>query len=183
MCTSFQSWKWTSFWLSLKWFFFVLQAENVSDFDFLKEEIGYRMADRVLDLKRQMDVCVDIGKGQRKAFPYKFTTVLNLSKARLETSWFLGSGRGYITRHLTNHSVKKVIATEMSQTYLKQCQPPDPQEVSVTRRVHQIWSWNQTFAAEYPIRTNPTRRRRLAAAFRHEFHRSGRDQPQRSLGQ
>ena len=30
-----------------------LKAENVADFDYMKEEIGYRVSDRVLDIKRQ----------------------------------------------------------------------------------------------------------------------------------
>ena len=37
------------------------QARNVQDFDYLKEEFGYRLADRVLDISRQLDVCLDIG--------------------------------------------------------------------------------------------------------------------------
>jgi hypothetical protein len=41
----------------------------------------------------------------------------------------LDSGRGYVTRHLTSHSVKKLFAVEMSPTMLEQCQLPDPAEV------------------------------------------------------
>ncbi len=29
------------------------RAPNVADFDYMKEEIGYRVSDRVLDIKRQ----------------------------------------------------------------------------------------------------------------------------------
>ena len=72
------------------------QSDDVETFDFLKEEIGYRLADRVLDIKREMDVAVDIG-----------------------------SGRGYVTRHITRHSVKKLFALEMSPTMMDQCQLPD----------------------------------------------------------
>ncbi len=39
-------------------------AEDPSQFDFIKEEIGYRLADRVLDIKRKMDVCVDLCSGR-----------------------------------------------------------------------------------------------------------------------
>ncbi|CAB4063572.1 AGMO [Lepeophtheirus salmonis] len=35
--------------------------ENVEDYDFLKEEIGFRVADRILDIKRKMNTLVDIG--------------------------------------------------------------------------------------------------------------------------
>merc|ERR1719296_394511 len=45
---------------------------SVDDYDFLKEEIGYRVSDRVLDVARKLPVLVDIG-----------------------------SGRGWVTRHLT----------------------------------------------------------------------------------
>ncbi len=73
--------------------------EDPSQYDFLKEEIGYRLSDRVMDIKRKMDVCVDIG-----------------------------SQRGYVTRHLTGHSVSKLTALEMSPTWLEQCQMPEEEE-------------------------------------------------------
>ena len=62
--------------------------------------MGYRLADRVLDINRKMNVCVD-----------------------------LGSGKGYVTRHLTNHSVEKIYAVEFSPTMLQQCVMPQPEEV------------------------------------------------------
>lgn len=77
------------------------RAADAQDFDYLKEEIGYRVADRVLDIKRQMDLGVD-----------------------------LGSGRGFVTRHVTGHSLKKVVAVEMSPTMVEQCQGPSEEEVS-----------------------------------------------------
>ena len=80
--------------------FLSFQNDNVDDFDYLKEEIGYRLADRVLDIKRRMEVGVDIG-----------------------------SGRGFVTRHLTKHSIKKLYAVEMSPTYLGQCHLPEKDEV------------------------------------------------------
>ena len=43
----------------------------MADFDYMKEEIGYRLSDRVMDIKRQVDLAVDIG-----------------------------CGRGYVTRHI-----------------------------------------------------------------------------------
>ena len=72
----------------------------MGNFDYLKEEMGYRLADRVLDIKRKMKVCVD-----------------------------LGSGRGYVTRHLTSHSVEKLYAVEFSTTMLEQCVMPHEEEV------------------------------------------------------
>lgn len=48
------------------------QLPNVSDFDYFKEEMGYRLADRVLDISRDIETAVDIS-----------------------------CGRGFVTRHLT----------------------------------------------------------------------------------
>jgi len=80
-------------------------SERVSDFDYLKEEIGYRVADRVLDVNRKLETCVDIG-----------------------------SGRGFVTRHLSGRTVKKVYALEMSQTMLDQCElPPEEEEIEVEK--------------------------------------------------
>ena len=75
------------------------QRTDVKDFDYLKEEFGYRLADRVLDISRDLDLCLDIG-----------------------------SSRGYVSRHLSSHNVKKVICMEMSETMIEQCQAPAPEE-------------------------------------------------------
>ena len=83
------------------------QRADVNDFDYLKEEFGYRLADRVLDISRELNVCLDIG-----------------------------SGRGYFSRHLSSHNVKKVICLEMSETMLEQCQPPAPEENIEFQRLH-----------------------------------------------
>eukprot|EP00096_Caligus_rogercresseyi_P005679 TRINITY_DN21651_c0_g1_i1.p1 TRINITY_DN21651_c0_g1~~TRINITY_DN21651_c0_g1_i1.p1 ORF type:complete len:239 (-),score=49.34 TRINITY_DN21651_c0_g1_i1:79-795(-) len=76
-------------------------SPQVEDHDFLKEEIGFRVADRILDIKRKMNTLVDIG-----------------------------SGRGFVPRHITTHSFDKVIATEMSPTYLEQMTPPEDEDVA-----------------------------------------------------
>ena len=82
------------------------QLLNVADFDYLKEEMGYRLADRVLDIKRKMKVCVD-----------------------------LGSGRGYVTRHLTGHSIEKLYAVDFSPRMLEQCELPAKEENIVTEKI------------------------------------------------
>ena len=82
-------------------FFRLFKALSVKTFDYLKEEMGYRLSDRVLDIKRKLGVCVD-----------------------------LSSGRGYVTRHLTNHSVDQLYAVELSPTMLSQCEMPPESEVS-----------------------------------------------------
>lgn len=81
------------------------RAANMDDalsFDYMKEEIGYRVADRVMDISRPLNVCVD-----------------------------LGCGRGYVTRHLSGRSVKQVHALEMSQSMLDQLELP-PEEEGIT---------------------------------------------------
>eukprot|EP00095_Tigriopus_kingsejongensis_P004066 maker-scaffold5_size1054832-snap-gene-9.23 protein:Tk04066 transcript:maker-scaffold5_size1054832-snap-gene-9.23-mRNA-1 annotation:"methyltransferase c20orf7-like mitochondrial" len=77
----------------------IMNNPEVHDFDYIKEEIGYRVSDRVLDIKRQMDVAVDIG-----------------------------SGRGYVTQNLSSHSVKKLYALEMSPGMLNNCVLPPSEE-------------------------------------------------------
>jgi NADH dehydrogenase [ubiquinone] 1 alpha subcomplex assembly factor 5 len=73
--------------------------DDIEDFDYLKEEMGYRLADRVSDISRPMEVALD-----------------------------LGSGRGYVTRHLTGQTIKKLYALEMSSGQLDQCQLPPNEE-------------------------------------------------------
>jgi len=62
---------------------------DVDNYDFLKEEIGYRLSDRLLDVSRKFDVAVDIG-----------------------------SGRAWVTRHMTEHSIGHVTAIDLSQGML-----------------------------------------------------------------
>ena len=72
------------------------RRSDVESYDFLKEEVGYRVADRVLDVAKKMETCVDVG-----------------------------SGRGWVLRHITSHSVSRVTGLEMSETALDQAPPPD----------------------------------------------------------
>jgi len=75
---------------------------DVEKFDFLKEEVGYRVADRVLDVARRMEVAVD-----------------------------LGSGRGWVTRHLMSESVGRLTAIELSPGMLAEA--PDPEGLTMER--------------------------------------------------
>ena len=77
---------------------------DVESYDFLKEEVGYRVADRVLDVAKKMEVGVD-----------------------------LGSGRGWVLRHLTSHSVARVTGVELSPALLDQA--PDPEDGLATERL------------------------------------------------
>jgi len=71
-------------------------SPEVESYDFLKDEVGYRVADRVLDVSRKMEAGLD-----------------------------LGSGRGWVTRHLTRHSLARLTAVELSPGLLQQAEQPD----------------------------------------------------------
>ncbi|XP_064596977.1 arginine-hydroxylase NDUFAF5, mitochondrial-like [Liolophura sinensis] len=65
--------------------------EDYEVYDYVKEEVGFRLADRICDVKRVFDIAVE-----------------------------LGCGRGYISRHMTSDIVKKVLQCEMSEKLLLQ---------------------------------------------------------------
>jgi tRNA1(Val) A37 N6-methylase TrmN6 len=48
---------------------------------------------------------------------------------QMDTIVDLCSGRGFVTRHLTSHSAKKLVAVEMSPAMLEQCEMPPKDEV------------------------------------------------------
>ncbi|KAL5008439.1 hypothetical protein ScPMuIL_014020 [Solemya velum] len=60
-------------------------------YDYLKEEVGFRMSDRVCDVKRKFEVAVE-----------------------------LGCGRGYVSRHLLGDMVGTIYQCELSQKLLAQ---------------------------------------------------------------
>lgn len=64
-------------------------------YDYLKSEAGYRLADRVFDIKRKFSVAVE-----------------------------LGCGRGYVGQHLDNEAVESLIQCDTSEGYLAHCKPP-----------------------------------------------------------
>ncbi|XP_013783444.1 arginine-hydroxylase NDUFAF5, mitochondrial-like [Limulus polyphemus] len=66
-------------------------AKDVHLYDYLKDEVGYRVADRVYDIKRQFPVAVE-----------------------------LGCGRGHIGPHLTNDTVGFLYQCELSEKFLEQ---------------------------------------------------------------
>nr|CAD7432827.1 unnamed protein product [Timema monikensis] len=69
------------------------RASDVHLYDYLKEEVGYRLADRVFDIKR------------------KFRVAANL-----------GCGRGYVSKHIVPESVDELIMCDLSPTWLEQAQ-------------------------------------------------------------
>lgn len=66
---------------------------NFEESQYVKEEIGYRTYDRLLDIKREFDVAVD-----------------------------LGCGLGYVSRHITKDTAKLIYQCEMSEKLLKRAE-------------------------------------------------------------
>ncbi|XP_055878473.1 arginine-hydroxylase NDUFAF5, mitochondrial-like [Biomphalaria glabrata] len=66
-------------------------GEDVSVYDYIKDEFGYRTADRVWDIKRKFGVVVD-----------------------------LGSGRGHVSKHLSREMIDTVYQCEFSPSFLHQ---------------------------------------------------------------
>ncbi|XP_055693079.1 arginine-hydroxylase NDUFAF5, mitochondrial [Lutzomyia longipalpis] len=67
--------------------------EDVEVYDYIKDEVGYRLADRVFDVKKQFKVAVD-----------------------------LGTNRGFVSRHILADTVEHLMMCEMSPTMLGQAQ-------------------------------------------------------------
>lgn len=74
-------------------------------YDYLKDEVGYRLADKIFDVKRT------------------FKKALNL-----------GCGRGHVAKHMTSDSVEEVILSDMSPSFLEQANTTD-QEIKVHKKV------------------------------------------------
>lgn len=67
------------------------QASDVDNYDYIKNEIGNRLSDRIFDVKK------------------KFQTILDL-----------GCGRGHVSKNIFNESIEKLILTDSCESYLKQ---------------------------------------------------------------
>lgn len=72
------------------------RAEDVELYDYVKEEVGYRLSDRIFDVKRQFKKALD-----------------------------LGCGRGYVSKNIISDNVEELILAEMSPTWLNQAQTTD----------------------------------------------------------
>ncbi|EDV37971.1 uncharacterized protein Dana_GF13724 [Drosophila ananassae] len=68
-------------------------SENVGLYDYLKEEVGFRLADRVFDIKREFKAAADIG-----------------------------CSRGYLSKHILAESVEHLTLTDSSASMLEQAQ-------------------------------------------------------------
>ncbi|XP_050541848.1 arginine-hydroxylase NDUFAF5, mitochondrial [Daktulosphaira vitifoliae] len=80
-------------------------AEDSSVYEYLKEEVGYRLSDRLFDIKRQFDCVVD-----------------------------LGCGYGHVSKHISKDNVKELIMCDVCQEILDKAQTPES-EVKVSKIV------------------------------------------------
>lgn len=69
---------------------------DVHLYDYIKEEVGFRLADRIFDVKRRFETAVD-----------------------------LGCGRGYVSRHVTDDAVGSLHMCDMSRGWLDQALGPN----------------------------------------------------------
>lgn len=76
------------------------RASDVAVYDYLKEEVGYRLADRIFDIKRKFRLAVD-----------------------------LGCGRGYVAKHIDSEYVEELVVCDMSPTWLEQVSCPQSVKV------------------------------------------------------
>ncbi|KAK0081825.1 hypothetical protein PV325_011507 [Microctonus aethiopoides] len=69
---------------------------DVKLYDYIKDEIGYRLADRIFDIKREFKCALD-----------------------------LGCGRGHLAKHVLGDNVKNLIMADMCSAYIDQAQLPE----------------------------------------------------------
>lgn len=80
-------------------------AEDSSLYEYIKDEVGYHLSDRLFDIKRQFDLVVD-----------------------------LGCGYGHVSKHISIDNVKELIMCDVCQEILDKAQNPEP-EVKVSKIV------------------------------------------------
>nr|CAG4644120.1 EOG090X09JT [Lepidurus arcticus] len=71
------------------------KSPEVEVYDYLKEEIGFRLADRIFDIKKHFPNALD-----------------------------LGCSRGYVSRHITDDCIGHIVMCDTSKEYLEQATPP-----------------------------------------------------------
>lgn len=71
-------------------------SPDVKLYDYIKDEVGYRLADRIFDIKREFKTALD-----------------------------LGCGRGHVAKNVLGDTVKKLILADMCSTYVEQAEVPD----------------------------------------------------------
>ncbi|XP_044756328.1 arginine-hydroxylase NDUFAF5, mitochondrial [Coccinella septempunctata] len=81
-------------------------AQDVNLYDYLKDEVGYRIADRVFDIKRKFTLAADIG-----------------------------CGRGYVSKHLSKESVDQLILCDVSELNLESAAASVEKEIMVQKKI------------------------------------------------
>lgn len=79
--------------------------EDAHLFDYLKDEVGFRLAERIFDIKKEFKVGLD-----------------------------LGCGRGHLSKHLTDASLQKLIMSDYSPGLLASASTPHSPGLTVERR-------------------------------------------------
>ncbi|KAK9880179.1 hypothetical protein WA026_010052 [Henosepilachna vigintioctopunctata] len=80
--------------------------KDVQLYDYLKEEIGFRLADKVFDIKKRFNVAVD-----------------------------LGCSRGYVSKHLSQDSIDELILCDMSKVNLEMAASTVPAPIVVKKKI------------------------------------------------
>uniref|UniRef100_A0A8D9B328 NADH dehydrogenase [ubiquinone] 1 alpha subcomplex assembly factor 5 n=1 Tax=Cacopsylla melanoneura TaxID=428564 RepID=A0A8D9B328_9HEMI len=82
------------------------KLEDVEVYDYLKDEVGYRLSDRVFDIKKKFNTAVD-----------------------------LGCGRGHVSKNIQASSVEKLIMCDNSQSILSQAITPEDTDVIYEKKL------------------------------------------------
>ncbi|XP_015434597.1 PREDICTED: NADH dehydrogenase [ubiquinone] 1 alpha subcomplex assembly factor 5 [Dufourea novaeangliae] len=88
------------------------QASDVKLYDYIKDEVGYRLADRVFDIKKKFKKALD-----------------------------LGCGRGHVSKHILAESVEELILTDTCPTYVDQAETAEGVKVTRTVMDEENFSW------------------------------------------
>ncbi|KAM7345192.1 arginine-hydroxylase NDUFAF5, mitochondrial [Cochliomyia hominivorax] len=88
------------------------RREDVELYDYLKEEVGYRVADRVFDIKRVFENAAE-----------------------------LGCNRGFLSRHILAESVKHLTLCDISPTMLSQAQGTPGLEITKLELDEENWNF------------------------------------------
>lgn len=90
------------------------QASDVALYDYIKDEVGYRLSDRIFDIKKKFNKALD-----------------------------LGCGRGHVSKHITADSVEELILTDMCSSLLQQAETMEGVKVTKTVLDEEQFSWEE----------------------------------------
>ncbi|ODM99913.1 NADH dehydrogenase [ubiquinone] 1 alpha subcomplex assembly factor 5 [Orchesella cincta] len=93
----------------------VKDGKDSGMYDYIKDEVGFILADRIIDIKRDINRVLD-----------------------------LGCGRGHILKHLNNEMVGSIVATDICQEWLDQIDAPEDVTCEKLLMDEEILCFNQT---------------------------------------